>query len=110
MRGRQTDGMRAEGLEDRAGDGYGTTRWWREQSLLHQCVCMRVHVLPVALQSDFTPLLHPREKRAGVRALGSAPALPWLCWHWLCDFCIYVTLSAPARSLVEQGNYSERLT
>lgn len=76
MRGRHVDGMRAKGLDDRAGDGYGATRWWREQGLAHQCVCMRAHVLPVALQSDFTPSFHPREVRAGVWALGSAPALP----------------------------------
>lgn len=75
MRGRHVDGMRARGLGDRAGDGYGTTRWWQEQSLARQCVCMCVHVLPVALQSDFTPLFHPHEKRAGVQALGSARAL-----------------------------------
>lgn len=42
--------MRQSGLMDRA----SPTR-----------VCMRVHVLPVALQSDFTPSFHPSKERAG---------------------------------------------
>lgn len=81
-------------------DGGGSRAW---PTSVSACVCMCCLWL-----SSLTLLLCFTHMRKGQE---SGPwALPQLGRHWLCDFCISFTLSAPAHSLVEQGNYSERLT
>lgn len=91
-------GVRAEGWVTAGGGGGGAGPAPRVSA----CVCC----LPLC-SLDFAPSFHPSEQSAGARGPGSAPGS---AEHWLCDFCIYFTLSAPAHSLVKQGNDSERLT
>lgn len=104
MRGRHVDGMRAEGLDNRAGDGYGSpdgggSRAW--PTSVSACVCMcYLWLSSLTLLLRFTHVRRGQESRL----------CPGSAGHWLCDFCIYFTLSASAHSLVEQGNYSEWLT